>query len=124
MQPEIDAKQIELAHDLASGISVDADRNLVMVVLTNLIKNAVKHGQRSAIKIAMEHPVLSIIDSGMGIDSETLQHIFDFGYRGQNSQGYGIGLYISKLICDHQGWSLGLIPNPEGGIIAKVDFTH
>lgn len=124
MQPEIDAKQIEIVNDLASGTSVDADRTLVMVILTNLVKNAVKHGQQSVIRIAMEYPVLSISDSGIGIDSEALQRIFDFGFRGQNSQGYGIGLYISKLICDYQGWSLELVPNPEGGIIAKVDFSH
>jgi signal transduction histidine kinase len=124
MQPEIDAKQIKIKNDLAPGTSVDADRTLVMVVLTNLVKNAVKHGQQSVIKIAMEYPVLSISDSGIGIDSEVLQHIFDFGIRGQNSQGYGIGLYISKLVCDHQGWSLDLASNPEGGVIAKVDFTN
>ena len=71
----------------------------------------------------MEGRVLSITDSGIGIDSDELQHIFDFGYRGQNSQGYGVGLYISKLICDHQGWSLDLVPNPRGGIIARVSFA-
>jgi len=71
----------------------------------------------------MQGSLLTITDSGIGIDSDELQHIFDFGYRGQNSQGYGVGLYISKLICDYQGWSLELALNPEGGIIAKVRFS-
>jgi signal transduction histidine kinase len=124
MQPEIDTKQIEIENNLASGTSIDADRTLVMVVITNLVRNAVKHGQQSVIRITMEHSALSISDSGIGLDSQALQRIFDFGYRGQNSQGYGIGLYISKLICDHQGWSLDLASNPEGGVIAKVDFTN
>jgi len=94
------------------------------VVLTNLIRNAVKHGQQSSIKIDMQDPVLSITDDGIGIDSEDLHHIFDFRFRGQNSQGYGVGLYISKLICDYQGWPLDLVSNPQGGIIARVDFAR
>jgi len=123
MSPEIDAKQISIDNQLAPDICIDADRILVTVVLTNLIRNAVKHGQQSSIEIEMQASILSITDNGIGISSEDLEHIFDFRFRGQNSQGYGIGLYISKLICDYQDWSLDLLPNPQGGIIARVDFT-
>ena len=123
MKNEVRAKQIEIDNNLASEICVKADKTLLTVVLTNLIKNGVKHGQDSSIRIEMEDLFLSITDSGIGIDSDELQHIFDFGYRGQNSQGYGVGLYISKLICDYQGWSLELAPNPQGGIIATVGFA-
>jgi signal transduction histidine kinase len=123
MGPEIRAKQISIDNRLTPDISIDADRTLITVVLTNLIRNGVKHGQQSSIQIEMQALVLSITDNGIGIDSEDLQHIFDFRFRGQNSQGYGVGLYISKLICDYQGWSLDLVPNPQGGIIAKVNFA-
>ena len=123
MHPEIRAKKISVDNNLASSVSIEADKTLITVVLTNLIKNGVKHSQQSSIRIDMQGPLLTITDSGIGIDSDALQHIFDFGYRGQNSQGYGVGLYISKLICDYQGWSLELALNPEGGIIAKVRFS-
>lgn len=120
--PELDAKQIAVENRLADEIVLETDRTLITVVLTNLIKNGVKHGQQSSIRIDMQASLLTITDSGIGIDCESLQSIFDFGYRGQNSQGYGVGLYISKLICDYQGWGLELAPNPAGGIIAKVRF--
>jgi signal transduction histidine kinase len=123
MAPEIRARQISIENRLVSDISVDADPTLLTVVLTNLIRNAVKHGQQSSIEIDMQASILSITDNGIGIDSEDLQHIFDFRFRGQHSQGYGVGLYISKLISDHQGWSLDLVPNPQGGIVARVDFA-
>jgi signal transduction histidine kinase len=123
MAPEIRARQISIENRLTSDISVDADPTLLTVVLTNLIRNAVKHGQQSSIEIDMQASILSITDNGIGIDSEDLQHIFDFRFRGQHSQGYGVGLYISKLICDHQGWPLDLVPNPQGGIVARVDFA-
>ena len=123
MGPEITAKKINVDNNLAADISIEADKTLLTVVLTNLIKNGVKHGQQSSIRIDMQGPLLTITDNGIGIDSDALQHIFDFGYRGQDSQGYGVGLYISKLICDYLCWSLELAPNPEGGIIAKVRFS-
>ncbi len=124
MQPEIDAKRIDVENRLDGTSSVLADHTLITVVLTNLIRNSVKHGENSSIRIDMEDSLLSITDSGLGIDSDNLQHIFDFAYRGQNSQGYGVGLYISKLICDYQGWSLELVTNPRGGIIAMIGFNR
>ncbi len=123
MAPEIIAKNISVENTIAPDTCIESDKTLITVVLTNLIKNAVKHGQQSSIRIEMQGPLLTITDSGLGIDSAELQHIFDFGYRGQNSQGYGVGLYISKLICEHQGWLLELSPNPDGGIVAKVRFS-
>jgi len=123
LTPEIRARQISIENRLTSDISVDADPTLITVVLTNLIRNAVKHGQQSSIEIDIQTSILSITDNGIGINSEDLQHIFDFRFRGQHSQGYGVGLYISKLICDYQGWSLDLAPNPQGGIIARVNFA-
>jgi signal transduction histidine kinase len=123
MSPELRAKQISIDNQLPPDINIEADRTLLTVVLTNLIRNAAKHSQQSPIKIDMLASILSITDNGIGIDSEDLQHIFDFKFHGQNSQGYGVGLYISKLICDYQGWSLELEPNPQGGIIARVNFT-
>lgn len=117
------AKQIWIDNELEYEDCVAADPTLLAVVLSNLIRNSVKHGERSSIVIAMQATQLRISDSGVGIDLDEVQHIFDFGYRSQQSQGYGVGLYISKLVCDHQGWGLSLEHNAEGGTTAKVDFT-
>lgn len=122
MAPEISAKQIDIENRLHNDSVVEADRTLLTVVLTNLIKNGVKHGEQSRIEVDMQDQVLTIADNGIGIDEDSLRRIFDFGYRGHDSQGYGVGLYISKLICDYQSWGLELVPNPQGGIIARIDF--
>jgi signal transduction histidine kinase len=124
LQPEIRAKHIDIDNSLDKTDCVRADKTLLTVVLINLIRNGVKHGENSSIRIDMADSNLSISDNGFGIDSEDLQHIFDFAYRGQNSQGYGVGLYISKLICDYLGWSLRLEANPQGGIVAQVRFSQ
>jgi signal transduction histidine kinase len=124
LRPEIKAKRIDIDNCLGEKLRVRADKTLITVVLINLIRNGVKHSENSSIGIEMDGSHLSITDQGLGISSEDLRHIFDFGYRGQDSQGYGVGLYISKLICDYLGWSLRLEANPQGGIIARVGFDQ
>ncbi len=124
LRPDIQSKNIVIKNTLLETNIVRADKTLATVVCSNLIKNAIKHGSDSGIRIEMNNKTISIIDSGFGIPQEELEHIFDFAYRGHSSQGYGIGLYISKLICDHQGWLLSLSQNPEGGTCASVEFTQ
>jgi signal transduction histidine kinase len=123
LQSDIQSKNITIKNTLLETHIVNADKTLATVVCSNLIKNAIKHGAEGGIRIEMEDKRLSIIDSGFGITQEEIEHIFDFAYRGHSSQGYGIGLYVSKLICDHQGWMLSLLQNGEGGTRAMVDFT-
>jgi len=124
LKTEIVVKQITIDNRVDEAASVRGDETLVTVVLTNLLRNSVKHGGNSAIVIDLQDGLLSITDNGLGIASEDLEHIFDFTYRGQNSQGFGVGLYISKLVCDYQGWTLELVANPAGGIIARVGFAN
>ena len=123
LQTEINAKRINIENRIDDRLCMQADKTLITVVLINLIRNSVKHCENSSILIDMKDSLLSITDNGLGIDSDDLKHIFDFTFRGQNSQGYGVGLYISRLICDYLGWSLELVANPQGGIIARVGFT-
>ena len=122
LKVEASLKQILLENHLEKGLILNTDRTLLTVVITNLIRNSVKHSQKSKIEITMETSVLNILDNGIGITTNDLKHLFDFGYRGQTSSGYGVGLYISKLICDHQRWGLDLQPNPDGGTIARIKF--
>ena len=122
LQPDITAKRIHIENRIDPGVALQADPTLLTVVLTNLLRNSIKHGGNSAIEIELAGETLSIEDNGIGIPTEDLQHIFDFTWRGQHSQGYGVGLYISRLVCDHQGWGLELIPGKEGGTVARIAF--
>jgi signal transduction histidine kinase len=122
LQADIRSKNIDIKNTLRETHIVKADKTLAAVVCTKLIKNAIKHGSDSGIRVEMQDQKLSIIDSGFGISQDELEHIFDFAYKSHSSQGYGIGLYISKLICDHQGWMLSLSQIPDGGTCASVEF--
>lgn len=95
-------------------ISVDADRDKIASVFSNLISNAVKYSSKgSAIdircKISENQAIVSVKDQGMGIKPDDLRHIFDRYYRVEASHtrhisGFGIGLYLcAEIIERHDG---------------------
>jgi signal transduction histidine kinase/DNA-binding response OmpR family regulator/ligand-binding sensor domain-containing protein len=90
------------------------DRNKMEIVLCNLISNALKHcNPGDAIHLTLkEEPgscIISIADTGAGIDSKYISKIFDryFQIRTSNTSkmvGSGIGLAFSKKIIElHYG---------------------
>ena len=93
---------------------IHADRNSMEGVFTNLISNAIKFtpaGGRITITLGDQNGFVkvSVIDTGIGIKSEDIPHIFDKFYRVKSSAtrqivGTGLGLSIVKYIVEaHQG---------------------
>lgn len=93
---------------------VEADRDKIGQVITNLITNAVKYSPLdSVIRVACvtfeSTAQVSVQDEGMGIQPQDIDHLFDRFYRVENNQvdkikGFGIGLYLcSEIIQRHEG---------------------
>ena len=89
---------------IEEGLSVEADPERLLQVLTNLVTNAVRHGGSDAtIAIAARREgsrvAISVADTGPGIPPEELQRVFERLYRGESSRtrspgGAGLGLAI------------------------------
>ena len=58
--------------------------------------------------------VVAVQDSGIGIDPQNLEKIFDAFYT-TKSQGMGMGLAISRSIIENHGGKLWAIPNDSPG---------
>ncbi|MEO6631691.1 MAG: ATP-binding protein, partial [Mucilaginibacter sp.] len=95
-------------------VVVQADREKIGSVLTNLFSNAVKYSPKgSAVRINCRRQDgevdVSVSDQGLGIGPEDCAHIFDRYYRveGNNLRhisGFGIGLYLSaEIVHRHNG---------------------
>ncbi|GAA4087220.1 PAS domain S-box protein [Mucilaginibacter panaciglaebae] len=94
-------------------IAVNADRDKISSVISNLISNAVKYSPKGSsidirCKINKETVIVSVKDDGMGIKSEDIGHIFERYYRIETSvtrhiSGFGIGLYLSAEIIKRHG---------------------
>ena len=98
------------------NLSVEGDSLRLKQLLGNLIDNAIKHTpNEGTITLSLfrdgEWACLEVADTGSGIDSEHLPHIFDRFYRINKVQsramgGTGIGLAIVKAITDQHGGKL------------------
>ncbi|MGH2628808.1 MAG: ATP-binding protein [Anaerolineales bacterium] len=111
---QAETEDVLLISDLDSTLApVPGDRNRLKQVLLNLLTNAIKYNQRGGkvfIRLARrdDRIELAVQDTGRGIPSESLPHIFERFYRVPEREGRGagtgLGLAIAKRIVEnHQG---------------------
>jgi signal transduction histidine kinase/CheY-like chemotaxis protein len=115
---EIEAKNLEVNFDLrAVHTYVKGDPARLQQVFWNLIKNSVKFTpEKGRIRIETANPVpekieVRVIDTGIGIESETIGRIFNAFEQGQSDitrrfGGLGLGLTISKTLIDAHGGNI------------------
>ena len=121
---------MELQTELAVGLpSVLGDRVQLQQVLLNLIMNAIEamstiSGRRLlTIRSAMRDPesvTVSVRDSGVGIDPQKADHLFDAFFT-TKPQGMGMGLSICRTIISAHGGQLSSANNAGPG--ATFEFT-
>ena len=90
---------------LNSETYVYADWNMMDTVIRNLLTNAIKFTENGRIEILAAHQgnevIIKIVDSGIGMDRETMDGLFSLGPAKstsgtQNEPGTGLGLIICK----------------------------
>lgn len=102
-----------------------ADRDLFSEAFANLLDNADKYSpEQSDISIDVHanqtEVIISVHDSGPGLQEEDLESVFNKFYRSDSSDsqlayGYGLGLYVSRQLIEVQGGQIWVKNHPEGG---------
>ena len=103
---------------------VEADKNRLCQVISNLLNNANKFTDEGSITVIVEtkkinnnnvnEVIVSIKDTGTGIDSEILPKLFTkFATKSSIVGGTGLGLFISKSIIEMHGGSIWAFNNYE-----------
>ena len=94
-----------------NAIAVEADKEKIIQVISNLLNNAIKFTKEGIISIITEKKeenghskevIVSIKDTGEGIDPEVLPKLFS-KFVAKSYQGTGLGLFISKSIVEAHG---------------------
>lgn len=122
------AKSIALTTDLdGEGGSMLGDSHLLTRAVENLLDNAVRHspgGGEIRVRMARagEQLIVSVEDSGPGLDAQHLPHLFTPLYRGEASRGRqtsgaGLGLAIARRILEAHGGTLTAANRAEGGAV-------
>jgi len=128
IMPRIAEEQRELLNGRPVGIDcrcgatlrVQAPPSLVTIVVGNLFRNAIAHTDRGAVQCQIDGRTLRIRDSGPGISPAHINQVFDRNFTTRPG-GYGVGLYLTKRICDRYGWKIAL-ESTRGGTVASVTF--
>jgi signal transduction histidine kinase len=107
------------------------DRSRLDQVVTNLLTNAIKFGQKRPISISAEvdpdgtSARLTVIDHGLGIEPEIQQRIFEPFKRavvGRRYEGLGLGLYIVRNIVGQLGGTVSVKSAPGRGATFTVEL--
>src|SRR6185503_10501297 len=134
-------KEINLGVALIEMEELNIDPQRVREVLTNLISNALRYtpiqgevnvsfaesdsGAESDVltgeAVSKRGVMISIQDSGAGIESADLPHIFDRFYKSSDSGGMGLGLSIAKYLVEAHGGKIWA--ESEVGKGTKIWFT-
>ena len=91
------------------------DKLRIRLLLTNLLNNAIRHGERNPIIVKVsfgkDFGIIEVIDNGEGISEDHLPQISEPFYRAdsarqRNTGGFGLGLYLCRLIAQAHGGQL------------------
>jgi heavy metal sensor kinase len=125
-------KNIAVSLHAIDKVEIDGDRSRVKQVLVNLLDNAIKYTPKSgSVEVAVfakeKTAVLEVRDSGIGIPSEALPHVFDRFYRSDKARsrqfgGAGLGLSIVKSICTAHGGQVTVQSHDGNGTTFRVEF--
>jgi signal transduction histidine kinase len=105
----IQSKNINITTKFSGDYYIETDSYLFLIVVNNLISNALKYSNQNGnltvhIKSSNSKIECHIIDTGIGIPKEDLESIFNQFYRSQSNahpeiKGTGLGLSIVKRLC-------------------------
>ena len=99
---------IEIDTDIAEDVAVQGDRELLVLVWSNLLSNAFKFtpsGGTVSVSLTADEAfaTVKVQDTGCGMSAEVGAHIFEKFYQGDTShatQGNGLGLALVKRVVD------------------------
>jgi signal transduction histidine kinase len=123
-------KGIELQVHAMPDARVFSDKDLLSLILQNLISNAIKYTPKGEVRVEADaiegHMTISVIDEGPGIDGDKLESIFEPFKRGEThgQAGVGLGLSIAKQAAELLGVTLTAQTNPGHGSTFKLVFNH
>lgn len=125
-QVEVSGKKIKISYfhkQMQEGLQenkdliIEADKERIFQVISNLLSNALKFTKEGSIAVTIEkvqkEVIVKVKDSGSGIDREIFPKLFE-KFASKSEKGTGLGLFISKNIIEAHGGRIWAENNPDG----------
>jgi signal transduction histidine kinase len=121
MKSQIVNNKVELSsYKSTQDIFVEADKERIIQVISNLLNNAVKFTEEGIIFVSTKvkenrkkEVFVTIKDTGQGIHPDILPRLFS-KFASKSFQGTGLGLFISKSIVEAHGGKIWAENNSDG----------
>ena len=120
-----------------SPIELDVDQLRLKLLIKNLLDNACHYSvdEQALINVSLSHDqenvTIEILDRGVGIATEDIPRLTEAFYRPdharrRNTGGYGLGLYLCKLIAEAHGGQIVIKSEPGTGtrVIVKLPLDN
>ena len=126
VQSKAKAKNIEITLDEVNKVTINHDKNWIKEGIFNILENAVKYSSENGkIDVKIERYEMfvrvDIKDNGIGIKEDDMPKIFSRFYRGENvgdTEGIGIGLYLTREIVSKHGGYIKVKSHNKGSIFS------
>lgn len=128
LRPLADKKGLTLTYERTESCTITGDSDSLIRLFVNLLDNAIKYTPCGEITAAVHRAQngwveVSIADTGQGIPSEDLPHIFERFYRvgkSRTSPGSGLGLALAEQIAHSHGGFIEASSMPGKGTTFTV----
>jgi len=123
-KPRADEKNIELRIDVEKALFAHSDAKLIERLLRNIVDNAVKYTQKGSVTCRLRSQngdaIISVVDTGPGIDSVEHEHIWEEFYQVDNAarsrqQGLGLGLSVVSRLANLLDVRVQFVPHTSEG---------
>ncbi len=114
-------------------VCVNVDKLRTRLLLTNIVNNAIRHGRDNPITVRVAFSdtevSLEVEDEGEGIAAEHMEHLSEPFYRPdsarqRNTGGFGLGLYLCRLIAQAHGGRLEISSELGVGTRVKIHLPR
>lgn len=126
-------KMVDFRNEIDKNLEISADQSHLFNIFSNLVENAIKYsGETVEIKFVAtksdEEVEISVLDTGIGIPSNEMKHIFKRFYRGKNfsgeQPGIGLGLAYVKLLIEAHGGEVKVESEEGKGTCFKINLPQ
>lgn len=130
IEDKITVKELELKLELnADNFIINGNDNLLFTLFYNFINNAIRYTDKGYIKIESiknnNQFIVKISDTGIGIPEDKIPIIFSrFKNSNDKKDSYGLGLALSKKICNYHKIDIEVISKVDQGSTFILTFPE
>jgi signal transduction histidine kinase len=116
-------KPIEIEFIVRADPILPVSAPVLKVAIINLVQNAFQYTIAGNITVLIDKDRVTISDTGKGIENSRLAAVKQPHFRGDDSQGFGLGLAIVGRLCKRFGWHFDIDSELGKGTIVHLVFS-